>query len=152
VALGTVRSRRRTENGAAALEFALVMPVLLLLIFGLIQWGLYFWAYQGGADAARQAARSSATGQWATCSTFRTNTRNAIGTLATNTPTITRSYAYAPTNTSGSVQAGDYVTVSVTFQTTNLHFPFVPFVHDGVVTQTAKARVEYAQTQPETCS
>jgi Flp pilus assembly protein TadG len=152
VALGALRPRRRTETGAAALEFALVMPVLLLLIFGLIQWGLYFWAYQGGADAARQAARTSATGQWATCSTFRTNTRSAIGNLATNSATVTRSYTPGPTNATGTVQAGDYVTVSVSFQTTNLNFPFVPFVHDGVVTQTAKARVEYAETQPETCS
>ena len=152
MALGTVRSRRRTESGAAALEFALVMPLLLVLLFGLIQWGMYFWAYQGGADAARQAARTSATGQWKTCSTLRTNTTNAIGSLATNTPTITRSYVAAPANTTGTVQAGDTVKVKVQFNSLNLNFPFLPFVHDGLVTQYAEARVEYAPSQPETCS
>ena len=46
---------------------------------------------------------------------------------------------------------GDFVTVSVSYQTIDLHFPFVPFINNGEVTQTAEARVEYAETQPEEC-
>ena len=89
MALGAIRPRRRTENGAAALEFALVMPLLLLLVFALIQYGVYFWAYQGGSDAARMAARSAAVGAYPkSCDDFRKQVTDAIGKMATNTPTI----------------------------------------------------------------
>ena len=46
------------ERGAAALEFALVMPILFLTMFGILQYGLYFNdslnARQGVREAARQ--------------------------------------------------------------------------------------------------
>jgi Flp pilus assembly protein TadG len=151
VALGAFRPRRRTERGAAALEFALVLPILLVLVFGLIQYGLYFWAYQGGADAARQAARTSAVGSLATCDELSTNIDDAIGNLATDTPEITRTYEPGESNAGTDVQAGDFVTVSVSYRTIDLHFPFVPFINNGEVTQTAEARVEYTETQPEEC-
>jgi Flp pilus assembly pilin Flp len=55
--------RRRTdEAGAAAVEFALVLPVLILILFGIIDYGLYFNASLqsrwGVHDAARGAAVS----------------------------------------------------------------------------------------------
>jgi Flp pilus assembly protein TadG len=141
VALGSYRPRRRTENGAAALEFALVMPVLLLLVFALIQYGMYFWAYQGGADAARQAARSAAVGAYPKdCAGFRTEVRNAIGKMASNQATVTRTFTKS--NSALGVQPGDLVTVKVEYNSLNLNFPFLPFIQDGFVSQTAQARVD----------
>ena len=141
MALGAVRSRRRTEKGAAALEFALVMPVLLVLIFGLIQYGLYFWAYQAGADAARQAARSAAVGDYPqSCDQFKGEINTALQKFKTDTATITREYKKVD-STKG-VQPGDTVVVTVKYKTTNLNFPFLPFVKDGIVDQTAEARVD----------
>jgi hypothetical protein len=47
------------DRGAAALEFALVLPVLVLILFGIIDYGLYFSntldAESGVQTAARQA-------------------------------------------------------------------------------------------------
>ena len=141
MALGVFRPRRRTEKGAAALEFALVMPLLLLLVFALIQYGVYFWAYQGGSDAARMAARSAAVGAYPqSCSDFRKQVSDAIGKMATNSPTITR--VYTKTDSTKGVQPGDLVTVTVEYNTMNLHFPFLPFIQDGYVKQTAQARVD----------
>lgn len=141
MALRAISPRRRTEKGAAALEFALVMPVLLLLVFALIQYGMYFWAYQGGADAARMAARSAAVGSYPQdCSGFRTQVRDAIGKMAATTPTVTRTYT--KTDSTKGLQPGDLVTVTVDYNTLNLHFPFLPFIQDGYIKQTAQARVD----------
>lgn len=55
---GSARGRRRSAGGAAAVEFALVSGVFFLLLFGIIQYGLYFNdslnARQGVREAARQ--------------------------------------------------------------------------------------------------
>lgn len=44
-------------RGAAAVEFALVVPVLLVIVLGSIDWGYYFFVQQVVTNAAREAAR-----------------------------------------------------------------------------------------------
>jgi Flp pilus assembly protein TadG len=56
-------SRTRDQRGAAAVEFALISPVLLLLVFAVISYG-YMLSFrqalsQGAAEGARAAAVSS---------------------------------------------------------------------------------------------
>jgi hypothetical protein len=50
-------ARVRGDSGAAALEFGLVVPVLLLLAFGIIDYGMFFTDSLGARDGVRQAAR-----------------------------------------------------------------------------------------------
>jgi Flp pilus assembly protein TadG len=57
VAVDGPRGRRRSERGAVAVEFALIAPVLFLLIFGIIDFGFGFQAWDGSAAAAREGAR-----------------------------------------------------------------------------------------------
>jgi hypothetical protein len=45
------------DKGATALEFAIVLPVLLLVVFGIIEWGLYMYNRQVITNAAREGAR-----------------------------------------------------------------------------------------------
>lgn len=53
------RARAAGERGATLVEFAIVLPVLMTLIFGVVEFGITFNDYiglrQGARDAARQA-------------------------------------------------------------------------------------------------
>lgn len=52
--------RRRDQRGAAAVEFALVLPILLLLVFGIISYG-YMLSFRGSmSQAAAEGAREAA--------------------------------------------------------------------------------------------
>ena len=53
------RLRSKDEGGASAVEFALVLPVFLLLIFGLLQYGMIFLLRNQLTEAASDAARSA---------------------------------------------------------------------------------------------
>lgn len=50
----------RRERGASAVEFAIILPVLVVMLFGIIDYGCFFFdsigLKQGNREAARQAA------------------------------------------------------------------------------------------------
>lgn len=52
----------RVERGASAVEFALVLSLLFLLVFGIIQFGIAYNRTQGLHAAAREGARVAAVG------------------------------------------------------------------------------------------
>ena len=52
------RPRRDRERGAAAVEFALVLPLLLMVLLGAIDWGWYFFVREVAVNAAREGARA----------------------------------------------------------------------------------------------
>jgi Flp pilus assembly protein TadG len=51
----------RKENGQTMAEFALVLPILALLLFAILQFGIVFNNYMTVTDAARAGARKGAT-------------------------------------------------------------------------------------------
>jgi Flp pilus assembly protein TadG len=89
-------SRRRHDGGAAAVEFALVSGVLFLVLFGIIQYGLFFNdslnTRQGVREAARHAVVESFSFQ-SGCTTgsnsaqLRCSTSKEVGAL-TGTPLV----------------------------------------------------------------
>jgi hypothetical protein len=52
----------RAERAQSLVEFALVMPMLLILLFGIIDFGLGLRAYISAASATREGARYAAVG------------------------------------------------------------------------------------------
>jgi Flp pilus assembly protein TadG len=50
------------RTAAAAAELALVLPLLVLFVFGIVQYGTMFYAYNNMNNAAREAARALAVG------------------------------------------------------------------------------------------
>lgn len=53
-----MKSLRRTETGQTLVEFALTLPLLALLLFGIIQYGFIFNAYMTLRHGMHVAARS----------------------------------------------------------------------------------------------
>ncbi len=50
-------SRRSTERGQAVIELALTLPLLLIVVFGIIDFGFMFQRYEAVTNAAREGAR-----------------------------------------------------------------------------------------------
>lgn len=54
------RGHRRDERGAAVVEFAIVMPLLFMVLFGMITTGLAFSDHLSATNAVREASRYGA--------------------------------------------------------------------------------------------
>jgi Flp pilus assembly protein TadG len=109
-----VRSRRQRDGqrGAAAVEFALVLPILLTLTMGAIDWGYYFFVDQMVTNAAREGARAGSVvdpaKSWATAQAAAEGAANAY--LVKCQLTGTASVVASPDNIGGTPA------VSVTIQ------------------------------------
>jgi Flp pilus assembly protein TadG len=147
------RSRRRDDSGAVAVEFAMLVPLLLLLVLGTIQYGTYFYSSQAGSDIARDAARRAAVGDPVSCADFRAAVQGGIDGVAGHGATdyITRTYVRRPAGRTGDLLPGDEVTVQVQFQSFDMNIPFIPLADDGKITAQVQVRLEYVPEQPEEC-
>jgi len=47
-----------SDRGASAVEFGLVLPLLVLVLMGILDWGYYFFTEQVVVNAAREGARA----------------------------------------------------------------------------------------------
>jgi Flp pilus assembly protein TadG len=52
--------RTRDERGAIAVEFAIIVPLLLMLVLGIIEFGFGYHAWDATQNAAREGARLGA--------------------------------------------------------------------------------------------
>ncbi len=116
----------KNQKGAAAVEFAIVLPLLLILIFGMIEFGLLLYNKQVLTNASREGARAGIVAQIPRLPDFG-------GSPCTNPPTsidavvqcycsnhlITFGAATAPTTTTAGYNAnalfGTDLTVKVTY-------------------------------------
>jgi Flp pilus assembly protein TadG len=116
------------EDGSTLFEFALILPVLSMLLVGIILGGVTFYDYVTLAEAVAVGARSLSTN--AGTSTPCTTATSALKTAATslNSSTITVSISFPSTNTHtdscpGTLYGGDYVMVNATYPC-NMTVPF----------------------------
>jgi Flp pilus assembly protein TadG len=61
-AFSDFRRLARCSRGASAVEFAILLPLFLVLVFGIIVFGAYFTMVHGVQQLAAEAARSSVAG------------------------------------------------------------------------------------------
>jgi len=50
--------KKRVDSGAALVEFAVVLPLLILLLVGIVEFGLLFYNKQVLTNASREGARA----------------------------------------------------------------------------------------------
>ncbi len=72
------RKKRRRESGQAMVEFALVLPLFLLLVMGILDFGWLFYNYIGIENSARNAARIACVEYTDTC--YDTTQKRPIST------------------------------------------------------------------------
>jgi Flp pilus assembly protein TadG len=53
-----MKTKDRSQNGQAVIEFALVLPILLLVLGGIIEFGILFYNKQVIANASREGVRA----------------------------------------------------------------------------------------------
>lgn len=85
--LGRTRRSRRggaPSRGAAVVEFALVVPIFLLLVMGIIDFGFAFNDYNSVRQGVREGARQIVVADWNTdgCTTGTSSQRAACVTKA----------------------------------------------------------------------
>jgi Flp pilus assembly protein TadG len=140
--------RARNDRGASAVEFALVMLPLLYLVFGIVQYGMYFYATQAGTSAVGEAVRRLTVGNCQDSTQLKQFLADRLGAASTDSatdlsPTVVYKDASsppAPVSQPGVV--GGSVTVTLTFNAVNMHFPFIPLPDGGKVTRSEFGRVE----------
>ena len=143
---------RASERGASAVEFALVSVLLFTVLFGILQYAIYFWALQSGSHAAREAARQAAVGELS-CTQFASAVLdNAQGELPSTVLAKRTYYTNAAMTTEATPPVvGGVVKVNVSFKSLDLNFPFVPFINDGLVSEQGVARVENITSNSVKC-
>ena len=119
--------RFRDENGAVAVEFVLLLPVLIVILFGIISFGIAFWKMEIYVSAAREGARYAAVRCASDSTTGCTN-----GLIATKVQSAAVGYPITPGSPSEDIvcndttaAAGQSVTVSW-LQHITIQIPFLP--------------------------
>ena len=139
--------REAVDRGALAVEFALLLPVLLTILFGILDMGTAFQKWSVTSNAAREGARRAATSR----DTGEITSR-AMGAAHALDParvsvTVTCSHdgaAFAACADGPSWAAGDVVRVQVAYRRTFVT-PVGEFVEHGpdiTMRATSEARFE----------
>jgi hypothetical protein len=117
--------RKKIARGQSIVEFALMAPILLILLSGLFEFGFMFSHYLAVLDAARNAARFSSDSMYSTtdsilnCSTkdfYRQTACEAMENLLQEEPTITLCLPGAPATDDcdpGDFESMDDIIISV---------------------------------------
>ena len=121
----------KRDEGATAVEFALVAPVLVALTMSIIEFGLIIFTYTTAGNASRDVARRIATGRIAASA--------ASTTLTPQLPAWVRSYAsVVVAQTAPSTPSTNIITVNVSFPALRATpTSFLSFAYGSLTLQTA---------------
>jgi Flp pilus assembly protein TadG len=127
-------SQGHSERGAAAVEFALVLPLLILLVFGIVQFAIAYNRVQGLHASAREGARIASLPQTTQSEITARITSSLSGVPLDGPPSINVSPS---TTRPCHNRSGETVTVTVQ-AVTNLDIPLW-----GAVSKTVTGKGEF---------
>jgi Flp pilus assembly protein TadG len=141
--MGVNRSTSRNKRqGAAAVEFAVVAPLLFLVIVGAIEFGRAMMSLELLSNAARQGARTgvlASSSNSTITSAVNTSLANA-GITGANSPTIKVNGQSVDASTA---VTGDQITVTVSVPASNITWlPVSWFLSGKTLSQTVVMRRE----------
>lgn len=126
---------RKDERGAAVIEMAFALPILVMLIYMIVQLGLVFRAMSGIQHALGEGARAATLWPVPTVATVKTKMNAAVYGIGPGTFVI-------PTPAEGKADGSDYLDLVVTYtQPTDLIF-----IKGPTITVSRSKRVWKAET------
>jgi len=128
--------RRPDQRGAAAVEFALICIPFIFLIFGLIQYGWYFYVASSTSGAASNVARRLEVGDCWDAGEADQFARNESPYIVEAPDGVVSD----PATLTGAVPGETQISVTVTADANIIGF--VPVPNDGMVTRIVKVRLE----------
>lgn len=105
----------RNNRGQSIVELAMILPIIIILLFGIFEFGRVFNAHMVIANASRQGARVGSVGATVT---------EVESTVRTNASSLTLSDLTIVVSTTGSGGRGETITVTVGYDI-NVSIPFV---------------------------
>ena len=125
----------RQERGQSVAEFALVLPLLMLVLLGIVQFGMVFKQYITLTDAVREGARKAAVARHR--SDRVSHVQSAVVTAGGD---LGATFTTGNVNVTSTWNHGEDVVVRAT-SPFNINIIGI-VVHSGTMTSTATERVE----------
>ena len=118
----------RLRRGSSLLEMVLVLPVLLMISFGIVDYGYFFYVKSSVQSAAEAGARAAIVS-----GAIDTDVTSAVQSMMTSSGINTSSYTLTTNPTSiANVAAGTNVTVTVTCTWGTVGCHTLPAVFGGI--------------------
>jgi Flp pilus assembly protein TadG len=129
------------------LEFALVLPILLVLVFAIVKGGFVFLNYLTLTDAVRSGARTLAVGRlpgtYDACTPARAQVRASAGALdQAHLTDADITITLSGSDTCTSLTGGSHATVAVTSYPCDFNIPIIPINLPCTLSASATDRVE----------
>jgi len=127
--------RRQDERGAAMVEFALILPILVLFVFGIVEFGRAYSARIQLTAAVREGARAGALGGDVVAVTRASAPGLTAGDITvTYTPSPGSVCTGASTTTTVTTLVGSTTTTTIPTATVTATYPFkydIPLFRSG---------------------
>jgi len=139
------RAVKGDDRGAALVEFGIVAPMLLMLLFGIVEFGLLFGQKLDVSQGAREGARLASVNYQSTSGSSGTTQASEIVTTVCTRLEVA-SGTKISIDTSNGTAVGDIITLRVEAPAQPVTGVFDPWLSARVIMSDVEVRLEQAAT------